>query len=698
PCSLTAAAGRIVLVQSGGYGKLYLLRMRNDGTTGGDPLVGALLDSRFGPSRRQMHLALSPDGKWIYVTRISRGGDIGDAYRDGWPRYWHTVFRIQWEKGAESEAVLAGNPFVGEVGRDAKAGTGEGDDDRRLNKPKGIACDVQGRLYVCDTGNNRVQVYATDGAEGKVIRSIKVGDPQEIAVHHATGEIYVLSFKCGDGGFVNPGTELVIMRFGSVDSPALKQTYKLTAGRAHGGERGNEFMPLMCLDSWTDPPKLWLQTRRGVIQIFADRGDRLELLNDFEKDIVASGIRPYMQGDGRHNTLAVDPVRGHLYYRMASARIDDTDGPGKLTHLKFPCGWQEMECGLDGYLYVRNLTFLARFDPGKAVVCENAIEFPFEAEVPFDYGEEQKLPWQARPLRGVIKIEALPGANGFDNGIGVAPNGDVAAFMKNYRTAEAGILDNLVKEGGYIDGNELAALKKQIANMFFRPKIFPGRFANAAELIMRWNKGGEMTGEDLVPAMPNPSCGVRLDRHGNIYVGIGANMIMEDGKPHSGGTVAKFPHWGGKVYGMGDLAKLKERPDRAPEMRSYGWGDLWTKNCYWLYPGFDSMHIVGGGNYSCLCASCRFDIDLYGRCFVPKAYQFTTGVVDTNGNRICEVGRYGNADDGRDGGKSPLGIALGYCAYVAVHSDRWLYLCDDGNNRILRVKLGYKAEERAGLR
>jgi hypothetical protein len=109
------------------------------------------------------------------------------------------------------------------------------------------------------------------------------------------------------------------------------------------------------------------------------------------------------------------------------------------------------------------------------------------------------------------------------------------------------------------------------------------------------------------------------------------------------------------------------------------------------------MHFLGGGQYSCLCASCRFDLDLYARCFIPKAYQFTVGVVDTNGNPICEIGRYGNADSGRGPGSAAPEIALAYCAYVAVLSDRWLYLCDDGNNRIVRVRLGYHAEERTSL-
>ena len=40
---------------------------------------------------------------------------------------------------------------------------------------------------------------------------------------------------------------------------------------------------------------------------------------------------------------------------------------------------------------------------------------------------------------------------------------------------------------------------------------------------------------------------------------------MADGKPHSGGCVAKFGPQGGKFYGLGDFAKLDQLPDRPAE-------------------------------------------------------------------------------------------------------------------------------------
>ncbi len=34
----------------------------------------------------------------------------------------------------------------------------EGDGDGQLKQPWGVACDLSGYIYVCDKGNNRIQV------------------------------------------------------------------------------------------------------------------------------------------------------------------------------------------------------------------------------------------------------------------------------------------------------------------------------------------------------------------------------------------------------------------------------------------------------------------------------------------------------------------------------------------------------------
>ena len=91
-------------------------------------------------------------------------------------------------------------------------------------------------------------------------------------------------------------------------------------------------------------------------------------------------------------------------------------------------------------------------------------------------------------------------------------------------------------------------------------------------------------------------------------------------------------------------------------------------------------------------------MDIYGRSFAPRYWRFSVAVVDTNGNRIAEVGRYGNADS-RGPGSVPVegGLALRHCSYLCTVSDEWLYLNDSGSNRVIRLKLAYAVEERVGL-
>jgi hypothetical protein len=64
--------------------------------------------------------------------------------------------------------------------------------------------------------------------------------------------------------------------------------------------------------------------------------------------------------------------------------------------------------------------------------------------------------------------------------------------------------------------------------------------------------------------------------------------------------------------------------------------------------------------------------------------------LDSAGNLILRIGRYGNVDE--------EGIRLMHGAYVATHTDRRLFIADPGNARIVSVKLDYHATQRAALK
>jgi hypothetical protein len=213
-----------------------------------------------------------------------------------------------------------------------------------------------------------------------------------------------------------------------------------------------------------------------------------------------------------------------------------------------------------------------------------------------------------------------------------------------------------------------------------------------------------MIGEDLVAAGPGSAASIRGDKQDNVYIGLSAYQMV-DGKPfgplggggNGPGAVLKFPPKGGKIYGTwGVPAALKSEPDRPHEYTVQG-AKLWTRNLLWSYPGMSTMTCATN---ICVCPQSRFDVDLYGRVFIPESWRFSVGVCDTNGNPVMHIGRYGNADSGR-GPNSPIpvpgDIAFSSSDYVSTVSDKWLYVSDTGNWRVVRIKLGYHAEQAVGL-
>jgi len=141
-------------------------------------------------------------------------------------------------------------------------------------------------------------------------------------------------------------------------------------------------------------------------------------------------------------------------------------------------------------------------------------------------------------------------------------------------------------------------------------------------------------------------------------------------------------------------------------------GALW-----WRF-GFSPLGDMGRGGSSphCHCTGSDFDVDDFGRVFAPDTGRFRVGVLDTRGNEILSFGAYGNQDfcgpdsyvvdpatqrlrprmpDDPADLVSPFAkpeIAFGWIVGLAV-TDRYAYVDDVLNKRILRVKLDYAVEE-----
>jgi len=84
------------------------------------------------------------------------------------------VMKLDYGSGAEP-VVFKGDP----------AESGAVKDNDRFNVPAGVDVDAEGRVYVADYLNDRVQVF---GPDGRLLNSIATPRPADVAVHRKTGE------------------------------------------------------------------------------------------------------------------------------------------------------------------------------------------------------------------------------------------------------------------------------------------------------------------------------------------------------------------------------------------------------------------------------------------------------------------------------------------------------------------------------
>lgn len=139
---------------------------------------------------------------------VSDGGTVAEhSFRD-WPR-WLAVG----DPGRVGTSEVAALP---------RAFGGPGSGPGQFRAPSGIAVDVRGRVWVADTGNDRVQAFTRDGALVRVLAG-RLKAPEGVAVDAAgnvyvadTGNRRVVQFSWW-GGFVREFGDLVRPRGVALD-------------------------------------------------------------------------------------------------------------------------------------------------------------------------------------------------------------------------------------------------------------------------------------------------------------------------------------------------------------------------------------------------------------------------------------------------------------------------------------------------
>ena len=191
----------------------------------------------------------------------------------------------------------------------------------------------------------------------------------------------------------------------------------------------------------------------------------------------------------------------------------------------------------------------------------------------------------------------------------------------------------------------------------------------------------------LVGPLDAQGGGVRVDFAGNVYVGLHG---LPAGRPLTSkqiGAVVKFPPTGGG-YVKRDFKKQGKDGGLAWHGSNIG---NFVEGAQTVYPDLGPQV-----NRGCVCKEARFDLDGYGRLYVPNGLDYCVRIYDNAGNQILRFGHYGNADTcGPESDVPEPAIGLGWPVSIAAgHLGKGrLYVADTLNARVVRVDVKHALDE-----
>jgi hypothetical protein len=587
-------------------------------------------------------LAASPDGKYLYL-----GGPFSSKTRYGHP-FLATfppgcVYRL---KLGASETM---QPFVtlpvdhkdGEGGAYRK-NNGYFNDGVPEGPVHGVAVDAKGNVYVADREKQRVAVF---GEDGKELGEIPVACPHQVAIHPATGEVYVLTRFCAGYWQYRVG----VSKFkGFAPGAAAAARYEFPVQK--GG------WPQMALAVSGPETRVTVAGVTGDLAALADKGSAFEP--------VPTAFAPPTDALDVFNRIAVDASREEVYVSDGGNlfwRFDGRTGEGQMLKkgAKPFCG-TDLAVGYDGLLYVRT---------------GEGFSGPLERYT----REMEPAPYPSGTHVLSKYIYARYGIGNCEKGIGVGPDGKVfISFMYDWvKYCVAGFgPDGKALKGRYLEG--LVGRHGNLEDKNNLSRDYPPELTSA-----------------IVGPIPHANGGVRVDLKGNIYVGmiVGPKNLpvpkafeKNEGYRHCTGAVVKFGPEGGSVAGPAEMM-LGEKAEGALA----------------VYPGLSPFSHPSLGKTCCVCRIPRFDVDRYGRLAIPNATGNSVRLVDNAGNEILALGQYGNSDSHYVNPNIPEGkaakptvatpaIPLAWPDGAGLTDDH-VYVLDVYTRRVVRADLTWKAEE-----
>lgn len=583
------------------------------------------------------NVAVSPDAKSVYVAGIR-------------------------DKKASPEGKFP----IGRVYKLSAEGTLETFADLKdVAATSGMTCDAKGNLYVCT--NKGVSVL---GADGKVCGELKVEHAREVWVHRKSGAVYVLSI--GKAGYFSAPKTLSVFNAAGDAAPAV--TYKLPDQGKFG---------TMALDDSGAETVVWVGVDRTKGGNPFNLGAPAKLLRLVQSDSAFTETpHPITWANGPMGVvtrLAVHPQSDTILCRgeyAEAAAFNGVTGARIETPFKHT---PDMGIGLDGNFYVQLgdtwMGTIGRYDKDFKPV----------------------------PTPGLPANAKVPNAAGFafgryGNGLGNAgmmadANGRLFTLQQFNEQTIAGDCvvtfapDGKPEDGGRMKGDDrIEKHHKQFSSVLFGP---------IATVVG----------------------GIAVDRKGFMYLGL--RCYPPDHVPPPGfekdpgywectGSVLKVRPEGGSMFALGGKDARPPVPEKkVPEgmqglpmtrKNAYPCGPSFVEGAVKAYAGLGSMS--GGYGAGCRCRQPMFALDEFGRLFIPNAFTYSVQIVDNEANPIRRFGAYANADARgatEDSLYSKPEIPLGWPEAVGV-SERYVYVADVLNRRIVRLKKTYAAEATAAIK
>lgn len=545
-----------------------------------------------------------------------------------------------------------------------------------IEAPKGLACDSAGHLFIGDPANN--QVVVINEADKTVAGKIPVAEPTWVGVHPKTGAVYVR----GREG---------LLKFSGFREP--KELARLALPPIPKDTRARPAKESLALDASADPPVIWLGYSMGgdPLKRCEDRGEKFT-------DLAPAGCyaSPFLWN------ISVDPLRSQVSYRVSgwydhSLRIlDDATGQSRLvknnakgTH---STGWI-YRLGRGGErIYVMDVTGpIQQMDKTGRLV-------PFPATTQLD----------DKMLKGTL-ANAYTGHSGWTRDFSVDRRGNL--HVQTPLTAPDDCRPATRRHSIYSpDGRLLRTGIVVCTRAAYGPRVDNAGNIYLADVVKR---ADQVVPADLKDKLPPPGAGLDkpaywYDRMYGSYMKFGPD----------GGGIGMAGKSGNYAF-ADELARLgpPSKDECAPNIADVKLSKpVLLHGLQWRWFGFSHMAPNDThGDDHCQCMAQEFDVDDFGRSFIPDQARFRVVVLDTAGNEIGSFGGYGNQDacgpdsyvldaEGKyhrprrpDDAKELSSaaaqpeIAIGWLCGLGV-SDRYAYLADAINRRVLRVKLTYLAE------